>query len=61
MNVQKKKGKILREEAEYFLVLYNKFGTYQAVADFTGRSASSVSKCVKILQAEVPQTVVVLR
>lgn len=61
MNVQKKKGKILREEAEYFLVLYNKFGTYQAVADFTGRSASSVSKWVKILQAEVPQTVVVLR
>ena len=61
MSAPKKKGRILREEAEYFLVLYNKFGTYQAVADFTGRSASSVSKWVKILQAEVPQTVVVFR
>ena len=50
--MQKRKGKILREEAEYFLVLYNKFGTYQAVADFTGRSSTAVSKWVKILQAE---------
>ena len=59
--MQKRKGKILREEAEYFLVLYNKFGTYQAVADFTGRSSSAVSKWVKILQAEANSTVVIVR
>ena len=44
--------KITRAEAEYFLALYNQYGTYQAVAQITGRSASSVSKWVKILQAE---------
>lgn len=43
---------ITRAEAEYFLALYNQYGTYQAVADITGRSATSVSKWVKILQAE---------
>ena len=59
--MQKRKGKILREEAEYFLVLYNKFGTYQAVADFTGRSSTGVSKWVKILQAEASSTVVIVR
>ena len=58
MSIPKRKGRILREEAEYFLVLYNKFGTYQAVAEFTGRSSSSVSKWVKILQAEEANTTV---
>lgn len=51
-NLPKKGSRISREEAEYFLILYNKLGTYQAVADLTGRSQSSVSKWVKILQAE---------
>lgn len=44
--------RISREEAEMFVVLYRKLGTYEAVAGVTGRSASSVSKWVKLLQAE---------
>lgn len=47
-----KGSRITRAEAEYFVALYKQFGTYQAVAERTGRSASSVSKWVKILQAE---------
>lgn len=48
----KKGSRISREEAERFLVLFNQLGTYQEVAKITGRSASAVSKWVKILQAE---------
>lgn len=51
-NLPKKGSRISRVEAERFVELFNQFGTYQAVADLTGRSASSVSKWVKILQAE---------
>lgn len=48
----KKGSRISREEAERFVVLFNQLGTYQKVAEITGRSASSVAKWVKILQAE---------
>lgn len=44
--------RISRSEAEKFLVLYNKLGTYKAVADKMDRSSEAVSKWVKILQAE---------
>ena len=47
-----KGSRISRIEAERFLELYNQLGTYEAVAQITNRSASSVSKWVKILQAE---------
>lgn len=50
--VPKRKRNISRAEAEHFLFLYNQLGTYEAVAKITDRSASSVSKWVKILQAE---------
>lgn len=48
----KRRRNISRTEAEHFLFLYNQLGTYEAVAKMTGRSSSSVSKWVKILQAE---------
>ena len=51
-NLPQKGSRISRVEAERFLALYNQLGTFQAVAAITGRSASSVSKWVKILQAE---------
>jgi len=51
-NMPVKGSRISRVEAERFVTLYNQFGTYQAVAEITGRSASEVSKWVKILQAE---------
>lgn len=51
-NLPKKGSRISRAEAERFVELYNQLGTYQEVAAITGRSASSVSKWVKILQAE---------
>jgi len=51
-NMPVKGSRISRVEAERFVALYNQFGTYQAVAEITGRSASAVSKWVKILQAE---------
>ena len=64
-DLPKKGSRISREEAENFVTLYNKLGTYQAVAEITGRSASSVSKWVKILQAEaiiypqnIPQVII---
>ena len=44
--------RISRSEAEKFLILYNKLGTYKAVADKMDRSPEAVSKWVKILQAE---------
>ena len=47
-----KGSRISRNEAEDFLRLYNQLGTFQAVANITGRSHSSVSRWVKILQAE---------
>ena len=47
-----KGSRISRAEAEQFLESYNQLGTYEAVAHITNRSASSVSKWVKILQAE---------
>ena len=50
--------RISRAEAELFVILYNQYGTYQAVAKMTGRSASSVSKWVNLLMAE---TTVILR
>ena len=56
-----KGSRITREEAKYFLLLYEKYESYQAVAEITGRSASSVSKWVKILQAETTPKVVVFR
>lgn len=48
----KKGSRISRLEAERFVELYNQLGSYKAVADITGRCADSVSKWVKILQAE---------
>ena len=51
-NLPAKGSRISRMEAERFVILYNQLGTYQAVAQMTGRSASAVSKWVKILQAE---------
>lgn len=51
-NMPVKGSRISRAEAELFVVLYNQFGTYQAVAQMTGRSASSVSKWVNLLKAE---------
>lgn len=48
----KKGSPISRAEAERFVELYNKIGCYEEVAKITGRCASSVSKWVKILQAE---------
>ena len=52
-----KGSRISRAEAEYFLTLYNHLGTFEAVAKVTGRSASSVSKWVKLLQAESTITI----
>lgn len=51
-DLPKKGSRISRQEAEQFLELYYQLGTYTAVAERTGRSASSVGKWVKILQAE---------
>lgn len=51
-DLPQKGSRISRIEAENFLRLYNQLGTFQAVADMTGRSLSAVSKWVKILQAE---------
>jgi len=48
----KRGTRISRVEAEQFVVLYNQLGTYKAVADAMDRSPESVSKWVKILQAE---------
>ena len=48
----KKGSPISRAEAEKFLELYYQIGSYTEVAKMTGRCASSVSKWVKILQAE---------
>ena len=48
----KKGSPISRAEAERFLELYNQIGSYTEVAKITGRCLSSVSKWVKILQAE---------
>ena len=43
---------VSRLEAEQFLELYNQIGCYKEVAKLTGRCVDSVSKWVKILQAE---------
>ena len=51
-NLPKKGSRISRVEAERFLELYNQLGCYKEVARITGRCADSVSKWVKILQAE---------
>lgn len=51
-NFSKKGSRVSRVEAERFVELYNQLGTYKAVADITGRSADTVSRWVKILQAE---------
>ena len=51
-NFPKKGSRVSRVEAERFVELYNQLGTYKAVADITGRSADTVSRWVKILQAE---------
>jgi DNA invertase Pin-like site-specific DNA recombinase len=51
-NLPKKGSRVSRVEAERFVTLYNQLGTYKAVADITGRSADTVSRWVKILQAE---------
>ena len=48
----KKGSPISRAEAERFLELYYQIGSYTEVAKITGRCLSSVSKWVKILQAE---------
>ena len=53
MNKHRAKGTpISRNEAEQFVVLYNQLGTFKAVAELMNRSPESVSKWVKILQAE---------
>ena len=51
-NLPKKGSRIARVEAERFLELYNQLGSYKEVARITGRCADSVSRWVKILQAE---------
>lgn len=51
-NFSKKGSRVSRVEAERFVELYNQLGTYKAVADITGRSADTISRWVKILQAE---------
>lgn len=51
-NLPKKGSRISRVEAERFLELYNQIGSFAEVAKITGRCADSVSKWVKILQAE---------
>ena len=43
---------VSRAEAERFLVLYNQLGTFKAVAELTDRHPDTVSRWVKILQAE---------
>ena len=48
----RKGTRISRNEAEQFVVLYNQLGTYKAVADIMDRNPESVSKWIKILQAE---------
>lgn len=48
----RKGTRISRAEAEQFVVLYNKLGTFKAVADAMDRSPEAVSKWVKIMQAE---------
>lgn len=50
--ISRKGTRISRNEAEQFVVLFNQLGTYKAVADVMNRSPESVSKWVKILQAE---------
>ncbi len=48
----RKGTRISRNEAEQFVILYNQLGTFKAVANIMNRSPESVSKWVKILQAE---------
>ena len=40
--------RIMLEEIEQMILLYDKLGTYAAVAREIGRSASSVSKYIKL-------------
>ncbi len=48
----KKSRNVSRLEAEQFLDLYNQIGSFAKVAEITDRCADTVSKWVKILQAE---------
>lgn len=48
----KKSRNVSRVEAEYFLELYNQIGSFQDVAEIADRDPKTVSKWVKILQAE---------
>ena len=48
----KKSARVSREEKELMYRLYLKLGTYEAVARKVDRHPSTVSKWVKVLEAE---------
>ena len=47
-----KNSRVSRAEAERFVILYNQLGTFKAVAELTNRHPDTISRWVKILQAE---------